>query len=161
MLSQSKMGIGGVTWFPDMVSTKRKYTLLSSQVLKTEEGGRWKVGGLPHPPLRPKWTKNHFKIQRFCSCVTIFWNSKMRLTPVWSNSMEGVVHPWPFPLVLLDFEYIGLTHRQMPGIWGLLLFAALSKNQCHWWTDKCHQFKLSPCFAKATPLTINMGINID
>ncbi len=42
--------------------TKRKYTLLSSRVLKTERG-RCKVGGAPqHHWDGPNWTKTHFEI---------------------------------------------------------------------------------------------------
>ncbi len=90
------------------VSPKRKYTLLSSQVLKTEQG-QMKCRGAPNSPLSwsklgqasfwnsKKWLNtNKNREETFCSCVAILWNFKTRLDPIWTNSMVGVVHPLLF-----------------------------------------------------------------
>ena len=64
------------------VSPKRKYTLLLSQVLKTEGGGgRWKVGDAPNPPLS--------------------WSKLGQLN-------GGCGTPPTFPLAPLDCEYLAL-----------------------------------------------------
>ncbi len=94
--------------FKDTVSPKRKYTLLSSQVLKTE-GGQMKRRRCAKPTkisTPTAWkSMGIFEIcdisqerlpQTFCSCVAIFVNFKMRLGPVWTNSMVGVAHPLLF-----------------------------------------------------------------
>ncbi len=67
------------------VSPKRKYTLLSSQVLKTE-GSQRKSGRCINPTIELV---------------------QIRRGPVWTNSMVVVEHPY-FSSSPLDFEYFAL-----------------------------------------------------
>ncbi len=87
------------TSFVQSPCTKRKYTLLSSRVLKTE-GSRWREGlRHNHHWVGPKWAKPHFEIS---------WNLKnMRL---WLTQMGLWRTPYFFSSPLghqsLGFEFL-------------------------------------------------------
>ncbi len=103
-----------LNWAWVTVSPKRKYTLLSSWVVKTE-GAEWKVGGALHPFLSDPLPPPKMKVQEH-------WN----------------VYRW-IHLLLMETVDKMLSQQDLPCCITIIIFmywGIVGWSQCQWWRTR-------------------------